>query len=141
MTVDASVNGRVRIEVASAADPVFEFFLDGWPLLLLDLEKGCVLVNDLRARHAYTHAAPLPARPPGSPLLEAGERGGEFEITVLLAGVAVYIHPCNEQPTHADVQVVSFGDDHRMLLDCEVRYRQLPRRAVTSLPGAGGPTR
>lgn len=138
MTAEASVNGRVRIEVASAADPVFEFFLDGWPLLLLDLEQGLVRVNDLRARHAYTHVAPLPARLPGSPQVETGEGRDEFEIMVVLAGVAAYVHPCEERPTHAEVQVVSFSGDYQLLLDCEVRYRQLPRRAVAALPGAAG---
>ncbi len=138
MTADAGVNGRVRIEVASAADPVFEFFLDGWPLLLLDLEQGWVRVNDLRASHAYTNVAPLPARPAGSPLVETGEGRDEFEIMVVLAGVGAYIHTCEEQPTHAEVQVVSFNGDYQLLLDCEVRYRQLPRRAVASLPGPPG---
>lgn len=141
MTVEASVNGRVRIEVASAADPVFEFFLDGWPLLLLDLEQGWVRVNDLRSSHAYSHVAPLPATPAGSPLVETGEGRDELEIVVVLAGVAAFIHPCDEPPTRAEVQVVSFGDDYQLLLDCEVRYRQLPRRAVASLPGVGGSTR
>jgi len=138
MSGDASVNGRVRIEVASAADPVFEFFLDGWPLLLLDLEQGWARVNDLRASHAYTHVAPLPARLAGSPLVETGEGRDEFEIMVGLAGIAAYVHPCEDRPTHAEVQVVSFSGDYQLLLDCEVRYRQLPRRAVASLPGAPG---
>ena len=72
---------------------------------------------------------------------QTGEGLDEFEIMVVLAGAAAFIHPCDDRPTHAEVQVVSFGEDHHLLLDCEVRYRQLPRRAVASVPGAGGSTR
>jgi hypothetical protein len=136
----ATVKGRVRIEVGGAAAPVFEVFLDGWPLLLVDLGQGWVRVNDLRASHAYTHVAPLPACPAGPPLVETDEGRDGREIMVVLAGIAAYVNPCEDRPTHAEVQVVSLGADRRLLLDCEVRYRQLPRRVVASLPGAGGST-
>ena len=138
MTRQRRVNARVRIEVASAADPVFEFFLDGWPLLLLDLEQGLVRVNDLRASHAYSHAAPLPRDVDAAPLVETGAGGQHFEIVIVLGHVAAYIHPGNDEPTYADVLVVSLEDGYRVLLDTHVRYRQLPRRALAPFPGVAG---
>jgi hypothetical protein len=141
MTADATATGRVRIAPAGAADRVFEVFLDGWPLLLVDFEQGWARVNDLRASHAYSHVAPLPRRLAGPPPLEVGEGRDEPEIVVSLGDVAAYVCPWPERPTHAEVEVFAFDGDYRLVLDCEVRYRQLPRRTVASLPGAGGSTR
>lgn len=135
-------NARLRISMPSGADRIVEFHLDGWPLLLVDLEAGCIRANDLRAHHAYSHVGHLTGGI-GNPAVDTGTGGDEHSIVVAIGPLIGFIHLDPARPTHAAVRAVqmerTLSHPEALLLDCEVRYRQLPREpaALRRQAGAG----
>ena len=129
-------NGRLRISMPSSADQIVEFHLDGWPLVLVGLDAGCIRVNDLRATHTYAHVGHLP-RPIAEPAVDTGPGGTDHSILIAVGTLIASIHLDPDRPTHAEVRAVQM--DARlsradgMLLDCEVRYRQLPQQPAARL--------
>ena len=59
MTDTDPLVSRLAMTVPSGAERALECDLDGWPLLLLDLDADRLHVNDLRASHAFSHTANL----------------------------------------------------------------------------------
>ncbi len=120
---------RVRITVADAGAASLEVRLDGWPLLLVDLEARTVRVNDLRRSAMFTHAARIPA-----PSAEVGVGTGAMgdELYLLLGdAAAVFVAVARDRAVHADVKVLESASG-RLLLDQNVRYRQLETDGLTS---------
>ncbi len=143
MELTSPPNARVTVSIPSGADRVVEFHLDGWRLLLIDLDQGCVRVNDLRANHSFSHGARLP-EPIDEPAIDTGPGADGNSILVVVGAILGVISPLADRPSHAEVQVIQMdaesGSPKQMLLDCEVRYRQLPQRPLDRLLGgaAGG---
>jgi hypothetical protein len=122
---------RVRLSIADAGSACLEVHLDGWPLLLVDLDAATVRVNDLRSTAMFAHAVPLPKRS-----AEVGVRAGAVgdELYLLLGEVAaVFVDAAPARDIHADVKVVESAT-RRLLFDRAVPYRQL---AVQASPGCG----
>lgn len=117
--------GRVSLRLADAASGPLEVHLDGWPLVLVDVDGGGVRVNDLRTSKLFAHRAVLRrASTCGKLAVHTGAVGDE--LYVLLGEVAaVFVVPDPTQATHADVRVIE-SSTGRLLLDRSVRYRQLP---------------
>jgi hypothetical protein len=133
---DAGVLGRARVVVEPAERRV-ELRVDGWPVVLVELEAGVVRVNDLGATAAFAHAAPLPGGG-GGQVIRTGAVGDEL---YLLVGdvAAVFVVLAPTRPAHADVQVMESATG-QLLLDREVRYRQVGPKVVTaSSAGAEAP--
>ncbi len=125
---------RVRITVADAGAACLEVRLDGWPLLLVDLEAGTVRVNDLRRSTMFARGASVP-----TPSAEVGVRAGAVgdELYLLLGNAAaVFVAVGGRRAVHADVKVVESASG-RLLLDQSVRYRQLAPGALASPVAAG----
>ncbi len=117
---------RVRLSVADAASACLEVHLDGWPLLLVDLDAAIVRVNDLRSAAMFAHAVPLPKRS-AEVCVRAGAVGDELYL--LLGEVAaVFVDVARAGEIHADVKVVESATG-RLLFDRAVRYRQLAAQA------------
>lgn len=129
-------NGRLRISTPSGADQIVEFHLDGWPLVLVDLEAHCIRVNDLRATHAHSHVARLP-RPIADPAVDTGPGGTDHSILIAVGSLVASIHLDPDRPTRAEVRAVqmdtTLSPAEGLLLDCDVRYRQLPQRPAAPL--------
>lgn len=125
---------RVSLTVADASARRLELRLDGWPLLVVDLDAAAVRVNDLRASSQFAHAAPLP---PAEPTIQvrAGAVGDEIYL-LLGAAAAVFVLLDAERGTHVEVRVVDSGTG-RLLFDRSVRYRQLPGEPTASPVGVG----
>lgn len=134
MTIHTAANGRLRISLPNGAEPVVEFHLDGWPLLLVDLDAGCVRANDLRATHAYSHVGHLPG-PVGEPAVDSTP--GPDDQSMLVGTLVASVHLDRSRPTHADIRAVQMDEDMGaglgVVLDCEVRYRQLPQEPAGDL--------
>lgn len=133
MSLHTAANGRLRISMPNGAERVVEFHLDGWPLLLVDLEQGCIRANDLRASHAYSHVGRLPG-PVGEPAVDTAP-GGDDESMLLAVGTLVgSVRLDRHRPTHAEVRAVqmdeAMGSGLGVVLDCDVRYRQLPQQPI-----------
>lgn len=121
--------GRVSLTVDNAASGRLELDLDGWPLLLVDLQAPAVRVNDLRNSGIYARSVDVPSD--GSTLeVRIGAVGDELHVLVG-EHVAVFVVPDAMRPTHADVRMVESATG-RLLLDHSVRYRQLPGRPQVS---------
>lgn len=129
-------NGRLRISMPSGADQIVEFHLDGWPLVLVDLEARCIRVNDLRATHAYSHVGRLP-RPIADPAVDTGPGGTDHSILIAVGSLVASIHLDRDRPTRAEVRAVQMDTTlsraEGLLLDCDVRYRQLPQQPAARL--------
>lgn len=129
-------NGRLRISMPLGADQIVEFHLDGCPLVLVDLEARCIRVNDLRATHAYCHVGRLP-RPIAEPAVDIGPGGDDHSVLIAVGTLVAAIHLDPDRPTHAEVRAVQMDarstrqDD--LLVDCDVRYRQLPQQPAARL--------
>ena len=84
----APLLARVRLSVADAGSARLEVGLDGWPLLLIDLDVGTVGVNELRRGTMFSYAVAIPR---GS--REIGVRTGAVgnELYLLLGEVAVFV--------------------------------------------------
>ena len=133
MTDTAALANRLAMTVPSGAVRTLECHLDGWPLLLLDLEADRLRVNDLRASHAFSHSANLraPILPAEAVSCEAG--ADEDSALVIVGSLLVAVRADDADPTRADVQAIQWGPSasaRGTLLDCRVRYRQLPPAAV-----------
>jgi hypothetical protein len=85
MKLHTAANGRPRISMPNGTEGVAEFHLDGWPLLLVDLEERCIRASDLAASHAYSHIGHL-AGPIGDPAVDS--IGGGDDQTVHEPGLA-----------------------------------------------------
>lgn len=124
----------------SGADRIVEFHLDGWPLLLVDLEAGCIRVNDLRSTHAYSHVGHVLGSI-GESAVDTGTGGDEHSILIAIGPLIGLIHLDPDQPTHAAVRAVQMDGTvarpEAVLLDCEVRYRQLPQEPASRPRQAG----
>lgn len=129
-------NGRLRISMPSGADQIVEFDLDGWPLVLVDLEAHCIRVNDLRASHAFSHVGRLP-RPIAEPAVGTGHGGTDHSILIAVGSLFASIHLDPDRPTRAGVRAVqmdtTLSSAEGVLLDCDVRYRQLPQQPTGPL--------
>jgi hypothetical protein len=124
---------RARLEVADGEQPVVRLVLDGWPLVSVDLAAGQVAVNDLRQLAMYGHAAAVGTLGPDDELC----LGAVVDELYLLVGEAacVFVTPEAAPGSHAEVAVVD-SSTGQLLLERTVRYRQVPRRAVsTARPG------
>lgn len=120
---EASLLARVRITVADAGAACVHVGLDGWPLLLVDLDARTVAVNDLRRSAMFAHAAAIPATG-----CEVGVRAGAVgdELYLLVGdGAAVFVAVGGDHDVHAEVKLVESATG-RLLLERTVRYRQLP---------------
>ncbi len=117
----APLLARLRLSVANAGSARLEVSLDGWPLLLIDLDAGTVGVNDLRRTAMFAHAVAIPR---GS--REIGVRTGAVgnELYLLLGEVAVFVDVPSARGIHADVRVIALATGG-LLFDESVRYRQL----------------
>lgn len=122
---------RATLTLVEARPATFELRLDGWRLLRVDLGRGTVGVNDLRAHHLFSHHVCVPASRGGP--VRVGAVGDELYV---LAGsaVAVFVVPDATSGTHAEVRVVD-ACTGRLLGDLAVRYRQFE---VASASGAAG---
>ncbi len=119
---------RARLEVAGGDRPAVRLTLDGWPLVSVDLEGGWVAVNDLRRSAMYAHATPVGAIGRDQEL-RVGAVGDELYL--LVGEVAtVFVVPEPAPCSHAEVAVVE-SDTGRLLLERNVRYRQVPSRRVS----------
>ena len=125
---------RVSLTVPDAAAHGFELLLDGWPLLVVDLAAAAVRVNDLRASSKFAHAAPLPSTE-ARVTVRTGAVGDEVYV-LLGEAAAVFLAPDPECATHVDVRVFESATG-RLLLDRNVRYRQLPSEPGTSTVRVG----
>ena len=138
MNATSRPNARVAVSIPSGADRVVAFHLDGWPLLLIDLDQGCVRVNDLRATHAFSHGAVLP-EPIKEPAVDTGPGVDGNSILVAVGTILGVVSPLQNRPSHAEVQVIQMDAESaspkQMLLDCEVRYRQVPQRPLNQVLG------
>jgi hypothetical protein len=125
--------GRARLEVADGERAAVRLVLDGWPLVSVDLAAGQVAVNDLRQLAMYGHAAAVGTLGPDDELC----LGAVVDELYLLVGEAacVFVTPEAAPGSHAEVAVVD-SSSGQLLLERTVRYRQVPRRAVsTARPG------
>lgn len=143
MTIHTAANGRLRISLPNGAEPGVEFHLDGWPLLLVDLEASCVRANDLRATHAYSHVGHLPG-PIGEPAVDSAPGTDDESMLVAVGTLVGSVRLDRRRPTHAEIRAVQMDPDMGhgigLVLDCEVRYRQLPRESAGTLTaGAADP--
>lgn len=122
---------RVRLVIADAAADRVELSLDGWPLLVVDGDAGSVGVNDLGSSRLYAHVARLPPTA-GNIAVRTDAVGGElFMLLGDVAAVFVTLDPT--RATHAEVKVVESATG-RLLLDREVRYRQVPAERRSPSP-------
>ena len=143
MELTSPPNARVGVSIPSGADRVVEFHLDGWRLMLVDLDQSSVRVNDLRATHAFSHGARLP-EPIYEPAVDIGPGADGTSILVVVGTILGVISPLADRPSHVEVQVIHMdadsGSPTQLLVDCEVRYRQLPQRRLDEVLGdaAGG---
>ena len=129
MTDTEPLVSRVAMTVPSGAERTLECHLDGWPLLLLDLDADRLQVNDLRASYAFSHSANLrtPIRTGEAVSCEAG--ADESSALVIVGSLLVAVRVDDAHPTTAEVQAIQWGpcaSARGTLLDCRVRYRQLP---------------
>ncbi len=124
----SSLLRRARLEVADAERATMRLVLDGWPLVSVDLEAGRVAVNDLRNRAMYGHEVAVGAIGRDEEL-RAGAVGDEL---YLLVGEAATVFITPEAPpcSHAEVAVVE-SSTGRLLLERNVRYRQVPARPAS----------
>ena len=124
--------GRVSVRMTDGDSCRLEVRLDGWPLLLVDVDDPAVRVNDLRTSCLFAHRATLPCCP-----RRLAVRTGAVadELYVLLSDIAaVFVVPDTADKTRAEVRVVD-ASTGRLLLDRLVRYRQLAETsAVPSAP-------
>lgn len=123
---------RIAMTVPSGAERTLECHLDGWPLLLLDLDANHLQVNDLRASHAFSHTANLrmPIRKGEAVSCEAG--ADDSSALVIVGSLLVAVRVDDVHPARAEVQAIQWGpcaSARGTLLDCRVRYRQLPPAA------------
>ena len=126
---------RARLEVADGGRATVRLVLDGWPLVSVDLDAGQVAVNDLRQCAMYGHAAVIGTLGPDDELC----LGAVVDELYLLVGEAacVFVTPEAASGSHAEVAVVD-SSSGQLLLERTVRYRQVPRRTVsTARPGLG----
>lgn len=142
MTDTAPLVSRLAMAVPAGALRTLECHLDDWPFLLLDLDADRLRVNDLRASHAFSHSACLraPIRPGEAVSCEAD--ADEDSALVIIGSLLVAVRVDDADPTRAEVQAIQWGPSasaRGTLLDCRVRYRQLPPAAVDacSLSAAG----
>lgn len=129
MTDPEPLVSRLAMTVPSGAERTLECHLDGWPLLLLDLGADRLQVNDLRASYAFSHLANLrtPIRNGEAVSCEAG--ADESSALVIVGSLLVAVRVDDAHPTRAEVQAIQWGpcaSARGTLLDCRVRYRQLP---------------
>ncbi|HUQ63896.1 MAG TPA: hypothetical protein VM121_09085 [Acidimicrobiales bacterium] len=129
--MDAAASELLSRARLSVVDGRFELHLDGWPLLLVDIEEGTVGVNDLRAATMFAADATLPSTH-GHLCMRAGVVGDELYLLVGEAA-AVFLVPDAHRATHVEVKVVESATG-RLLLDRIVRYRQMPVGAVAVSP-------
>jgi len=118
----APVLARVRLAMDDAGSARVQVRLDGWPLLVVDLDARTVRVNDLRRSTKFAHGAAIPA-----PCAEVGLRTGAVgdELYLLVGEVAaVFVAVGPDTAVHTAVKVVESATG-RLLLDKAVRYRQL----------------
>ena len=129
MTDTAPLVSRLAVTVPAGAVRALECHLDGWPLLLLDLDSGRLTVNDLRASRAYSHEGRLraPIRTGEAVSCECGAADGSA--VIIVGTVLVAIRVDDDDSTRAEIQAIQWGPNtsaRGILLDCRVRYRQLP---------------
>jgi hypothetical protein len=129
VTGSLPVASRVAMTVPAGTARTLTCRLDDWPLLLLDLDADRLWVNDLRASSAYSHVARLREliRPNEAVSCEAGADDGSALIIVGTLLIAVHVDPTDA--TCAEVQAIQWApaaSARGTLLDCRVRYRQLP---------------
>lgn len=120
---------RARLEVANGERAAVRLVLVGWPLVSVDLDAGQVEVNDLRQSAMYGHAAVVGTLGPDDELC----LGAVVDELYLLVGEAacVFVTPEAAPGCHAEVAVVD-SSSGQLLLERTVRYRQVPRRAVST---------
>lgn len=134
MTDTEPLVSRLAMTVPSGTERTLECHLDGWPLLRLDLDARRLQVNDLRANYAFSHSANLrtPIRTAEAVSCEAG--ADDPSALIIVGSLLVAVRVDDAHPTRAEVQAIQWGpcaSARGTLLDCRVRYRQLP-------PVAGG---
>lgn len=126
---------RARLQLAEGDGSCVRLLLDGWPLLAIDLDAGQVAVNDLRHRTMFAHTiavGPIER----DQVLKVGAVGEELYVLIGEAA-AVFVVPEPAPSSHAEVAVVESATG-RLLLERNVRYRQVPaRRPVPVCPGPG----
>lgn len=127
---------RARLQVPDDEGACVRLLLDGWPLVVVDIDAGRVAVNDLRNQAMFAHATLVGAIGRDQEL-RVGAVGEELYL--LVGEVAtVFVVPEPEPSSHAEVSVVESATG-RLLLERSVRYRQVPvRRASTCRHGVGG---
>lgn len=120
---------------APGRDDGWVFSLDRWPLLYVDRDGAAV--NDLRSTLAFAHQAWFKRRASLlPPVVVPGHSPKEARVVIGTRTVAV-ITVDRGRPTHVDVRVLDPATG-AVLLDREVRYRQLERPSRTSSLGASG---
>lgn len=132
MTDTGPLVSRLSMSVPAGSVRALECHLDGWPLLHLDLDSDRLRVNDLRTSRAYSHEGNLraPIRTGEAVSCESGPDDDSALIIVGTLLVAVRVE--HDDPTRAEVQAIQWGPNasaRGTLLDCRVRYRQLPPAA------------
>lgn len=134
MTLFPDNDGRLRASVLSGADRVVEFHLDGWPLLLIDLDESVVRVNDLRSTHAFPRVAEL-IYPVGRTVVDTEPIDEEQTILISVGTLVGSIRLDGQRPAHVEVRFIqmdpSMSRSEGVVVDCEVRYRQLSAQPTT----------
>lgn len=129
MSGSLPVAARVAMTVPAGTARTLACRLDDWPLLLLDLDADRLWVNDLRASCSYSHVACLRDSIRANEAVSC-EAGADDDSTLIIVGtllIAVHVDPT--EATFAEVQAIQWGpaaSARGTLLDCRVRYRQLP---------------
>lgn len=126
-----------RVDLRLVARPALVWLhLDGWPLVAIDVAAGQVGVNDLGSRSMFAHQARIDALPSGAllcgPVLTVGAVGRE--LYVLIGQRAALFLDAEPGGIHAEARVVE-SCSGRLLLERQVRYRQLPAPGVGVWPG------
>lgn len=129
MTDTGALVSRLTMGVPVGTVRALECRLDGWPLLLFDLDSDRLRVNDLRASRAYSQAGSLRA-PIRKGEAVSCESGADDESALIIVGtLLVAVRVDDDDSTRAEVQAIQWGPNasaRGILLDCRVRYRQLP---------------
>lgn len=102
--------------------------LDDWPLLLLNLDADRLWVNDLRASCAYSHVTRLRESIRANEAVSC-EAGADDSALIIVGSLLIAVHVDPAEATFAEVQAIQWGpaaSARGTLLDCRVRYRQLP---------------
>jgi len=137
MTAMPIVETVVRVGPAVEMGRTVEVRVDGWPLVCVDVDRSVLRVNDLRSTESFSIVGELcePLSGVRVDTLDAGSTSLLVAVDTLV--VSIEFDPT--RPTHAGVhagQLDRAGNSTRIVVDCDVRYRQIDAGEAARSDGA-----